>query len=154
MPSASTARFIAEPEPEGALEQEVKRINALTPKDYRNILGFVIGEEVTHESAKSKYRHLMLLLNPDKRTEASDEQAGGHEACEQAMSAVQEAMEAIGRDTREHSTREHSHPVPATRPKPPPPPGIKHCRHFGHGPLDPLPAPHPNFGVLHIMVVD
>jgi hypothetical protein len=90
----STARPSSELPPEEALALEVRRINACTSaKDYRNILGFAIGESLTLTLAKSRYRGLMLLLHPDKRTAAGEALAGGHEACENAYDRVCEAYQ-------------------------------------------------------------
>lgn len=72
---------------------EVHRINRASQVDWLQILGMRRGEEVTLQVARSRYRHLMRLLHPDKRQQmaASVVRAGGHQACDQALERVQKA---------------------------------------------------------------
>ena len=137
--------FVSE---ESQLAEDVKRINALKHTDYYNIIGSATSEVPTISVAKQKYRD--LVLHPDKRTGDLQELAGVSEACEKAFELVREAN---SWSEKVVVTDWQSRPVPGIQSKPPPPPGSK-SRSFGIGPLDPLPAPRPNFGVLRIMVVD
>lgn len=77
-------------EADKALASEVKRIHAA--KDFRMVLGFAVGETMTLQLANSRYRQLMLLLHPDKRTDKGIASAGGLEACDKAYEQVMEAI--------------------------------------------------------------
>ena len=159
-----------------ALAAEVNRI--MKVKGDRQVLGFLRGEPMTLKLAKTRYRQLMLLLHPDKRTAAGVEKARGLQACEKAMERVQEAHRNLvavlskhpakhggsGRSSSSSSSssgkaheavpappRPHAAPPPQARPKPPP--GSKPARKLGWGPIGPLPPPRPNFGMLRVVVV-
>ena len=89
--SSSTARSPSEQRRDGALAEEVQRIQIVKPGDFHIVLGFTIGEPMTLQLVTSRYRQLMRLLHPDKRTDAGIARAGGLAACEKALERVMEA---------------------------------------------------------------
>lgn len=72
------------------LAAEVARISAERPWNWRGILGIQHGEEACHDR---RYRQLMKVLHPDKRTESGELLAGGREQCDDAIRIVQCALE-------------------------------------------------------------
>ena len=164
--------------PDERFAREVLRIN--TAIDYRGMLGFASGETISAELAKKKYRHLLLLLHPDKRTDSGILSAGGDQVCRSAwdrLTAAYAWAEKVTKGGVSVSARKAASQPPttrssspqscygqSTRPRPPPgpppkarqrtPPGRKSETSFGGGPIGPPPRPHPNFGALRIVVVD
>ena len=162
---------------EEALAAQVRRIQ--DAKDFRTVLGFANGEPTTVQRATSLYRQLMQVLHPDKRTDIGEADAGGVSACKEALERVMEA----NRDAQKFVKRSPSIPgtlssmasastsyassdsngddpsPPAWRPPSTPtsppssPADPAPFRFFGWGPLDPLPEPHSNFGLLRVVMV-
>ena len=75
------------------LAVEVQRINSLDPTNWRGILGMSEGEDVAY--ASTKYRQLMKILHPDKRSDNATTLAGGDEMCNQAFARVQAASDQL-----------------------------------------------------------
>ena len=88
--------------------------------------------------APTKYRRLMKVLHPDKRTESGVALAGGTEVCNQAQERVQGAMEmAKGKPIMRTSTAQA-----VRRPRPPDPPPVteEDLPYLGFN--CPMPPPH------------
>jgi hypothetical protein len=152
---------ITSPPPPGSVRDvdfatEVRRINLETPDHWREILGLRSGEDA---QAPTKYRGLMKVLHPDKRTESGVALAGGTEVCNEAQERVQGAMEmAKGKQIMRPSAANQwcaaqpergraDQPPPAatfcrSRPRPPdtPPVTEEDLPHLGFN--CPMPPPH------------
>ena len=100
--SSTTAATTAPPAPfeasaqartrlDESLAKEVRRIQGA--RDFTELLGFADGEQRSWKAAESKYRQLMRLLHPDKRTEQGEARAGGKAECVEAYNKVQDALQ-------------------------------------------------------------
>lgn len=87
----------ASPEEE-ALVAEVNRIRGAGGCDFRRIMGVNSGEAWDMTAIQSRYRHIMRLLHPDKRSKGGEARAGGPEACDEAIGLVQVALESAKRE--------------------------------------------------------
>ena len=75
------------------LAYEVQRILNIDPRSHSTVLDLPPGAPLTQ--AQTKYRQLMRVLHPDKRTQMGEHLAGGSDACAEAVRRVQQAMEAL-----------------------------------------------------------
>lgn len=78
---------------EQALVDEVSRIRSTSSADFRRVLDLQREEYGDPQAIQSRYRQLMRLLHPDKRGAEAEERAGGREACDEAISKLQDALE-------------------------------------------------------------
>lgn len=80
---------------ERALAAEVRRIRLCVgaPNQHRQVLGLEPPYCWNLQLVQSRYRQLMRLLHPDKRSKAAEALAGGHSACDEAVSLVQAALQ-------------------------------------------------------------
>lgn len=171
---AATERSVQRSVPEASLQSdddliaEVRRILAAASTNYLAVLGLQ-GREATVQAAQSRYRQLMRLLHPDKRTATGVARAGGREACDLAMGKVQEASKmaevALSRQEKARSAERllASKPVrppapkapgPPMEPPPPPPSGAPPERIFGVSQCQPLPRPVPPFSLCSVLIVN
>ena len=140
---------------EDKLAIEVVRILESVAKESKSnwqaVLGFSCGEVLSLELVRSKYRHLMLLLHPDKRTEEAIVKVGNLQSIEEAFQHVQDAYKIAYLC---QAPPKPVGPAAASATSPKSPPGSKPPRPFGWGPINPLPPPHPNFTSLRILIAD
>lgn len=168
---SSTSPPVPETHSDDELVAEVRRILQLQPKDHMGVLNL---SEQSLSAANSRYRQLMRLLHPDKRTADAVHRAGGKERCDQAMARVQEAVKGVeAMLSRSTNLRNAEHllqrPGPgrgSTVRRPPPrvperdttggplPPGSPPPRDLGRSPCWPLPRPSPPFGLCRVLIVD
>lgn len=129
------------------LRTETQRINSFSANatDFQ-VLGARPGDSA---SASAKYKHLMLLLHPDKRNAQVDELAGGKDRVDEAMNRAKAAWERIKTSNRDapsstparsrpwQSNGYYPHPhaeapqpprAPSSWPVPPPPPNADRSR--------------------------
>lgn len=80
---------------EQVLAAEVRRIrlSAGGPNDFRHILDLEPPHCWNLQLVQSRYRQLMRVLHPDKRSKAGEALAGGRSACDEAVGLVQAALQ-------------------------------------------------------------
>lgn len=83
---------------EETLASEVSRISRAPADDVREILGLGCDMELELPVVQSRYRQIMRLLHPDKRSAEAEASAGGRVACEEAFQRVQIALEAAKKE--------------------------------------------------------
>jgi hypothetical protein len=114
------------------LVTEVQRINSDLSNNCRGILGMVPGEGVLQ--ASTKYRQLMKILHPDKRTEIAEALAGGKETCKRALERLQWAYDFIKLNNLPPAivptTPLYAEPMTAM------PWGLPLLRHYSFGPIE------------------
>lgn len=71
---------------------EVQRIRSIGIGDYRRILELQPSESHDLQAVQTKYRQLMRLLHPDKRSAQGELRAGGRDVCDDAVRIVQHAL--------------------------------------------------------------
>lgn len=76
------------------LAQEVRRIRTAGALNYEAVLG-LNHRDSTGNAVVTQYRQLMRILHPDKRRPSGESQAGGREACEEALTRVRDAYERL-----------------------------------------------------------
>lgn len=91
---------------DGGFVAEVLRIQSASPLDWRCVLGLHPAECQDLQSIQSRYRHLMLMLHPDKRRKDEEAAVGGREVCDALVGVVQQAL---------HRARKALEPDPATQ---------------------------------------
>lgn len=69
---------------------EVRRIQAVPARQHARVLEMP-SSQIPGEDYSSKYRRLVKLLHPDKRSVDGQERAGGREVCDAVFNRVQEA---------------------------------------------------------------
>jgi hypothetical protein len=111
---------------------EVQRINSDPSNNCRSILGMVPEEGVLQ--ASTKYRQLMKILHPDKRTEIAEALAGGKETCKRALERLQWAYDFIKLNNLPPAivptTPLYAAPMTAM------PWGLPLLRHYSFGPIE------------------
>eukprot|EP00928_Gymnodinium_smaydae_P054258 TRINITY_DN38065_c0_g1_i1.p1 TRINITY_DN38065_c0_g1~~TRINITY_DN38065_c0_g1_i1.p1 ORF type:complete len:452 (-),score=94.65 TRINITY_DN38065_c0_g1_i1:24-1241(-) len=88
------AEVSAGPRPNLLLAEEVRRVLACAPSNYRGILDLSQSEWGDLQAINSRYRRLMRLLHPDKRKDVDVIGAGGKQRCDEAVERVQAALTA------------------------------------------------------------
>eukprot|EP00931_Biecheleriopsis_adriatica_P038674 TRINITY_DN22119_c0_g1_i1.p1 TRINITY_DN22119_c0_g1~~TRINITY_DN22119_c0_g1_i1.p1 ORF type:complete len:283 (+),score=71.03 TRINITY_DN22119_c0_g1_i1:13-861(+) len=104
--SSSSSSFVPQvqsmPVPESGeasmLRMEVERIRAAGADEFRVVLGIDADAELDLQAVQSRYRNLMRLLHPDKRSKVAEVSAGGKAACDEAIERVQKALQAAKKE--------------------------------------------------------
>jgi len=72
---------------------EVRRIRGVGSSNYRRLFELQPSESFDLQVVQTRYRQLMRLLHPDKRSALGEAQAGGREVCDEAIRLAQRALE-------------------------------------------------------------
>jgi hypothetical protein len=75
----------------------VRRVVRGSGADFREVLGLEPGT-TDMKTIQSRYRQLMRMLHPDKRTAEEEAMVGGKNVCDEAVAMVQKAMQAAKQD--------------------------------------------------------
>merc|ERR1712110_732052 len=92
------------------LASEVRRIMSVAQQNHKAVLGFANTEQISSANAKSRYRQLMKVLHPDKRSAVGEAHCGGKEVCDKAMDRVQKAEQALIHGKQPLSQPQHMWP--------------------------------------------
>lgn len=88
---------------------EVRRIRDVGSSDYRRVLDLHPAESWDIQAVQSRYRQLMRLLHPDKRSKVAEARAGGREVCDEAvgllLGALQSAKQELGAGSEQDPQR-------------------------------------------------
>uniref|UniRef100_A0A7S4QE34 J domain-containing protein n=1 Tax=Alexandrium monilatum TaxID=311494 RepID=A0A7S4QE34_9DINO len=99
LPCAPAAHAQARLDPEAELlVAEVRRVTDVGGSDYRRVLDLHPGESWDMQVVQTRFRQLMRLLHPDKRSKVGEARAGGREICDEAVNLVLEALQAAKRE--------------------------------------------------------
>lgn len=86
-------RGVLKPEDERFVA-EVQRVRCVgVGGDYRRLFNLQPDESFDLPAVQTRYRQMMRLLHPDKRSAESEAQAGGREVCDEAIRLAQSALE-------------------------------------------------------------
>lgn len=89
----STQPPMSSPRDQESFVSEVRRISRCNSTDYRKVLGVAPGT-TDMQALQARYRLLMRLLHPDKRSEEEEAMVGGKGVCDEAVTMVTKAMQA------------------------------------------------------------
>lgn len=87
-----------EAEDHSQIVREVHRILESQAGDYARILDLPFEERHDLQTIQTRYRRLMRLLHPDKRSKEDEVLVGGRENCDTALQIVQEACSLAKQD--------------------------------------------------------